>query len=187
MSHNHIDRPRHDHRGKTSESLVDKKEVLRVLDIKEGQTILDAGCGDGYMAKEFAERVESTGKVYALDVDEIAIENLRKTAGTDIIKPVIGDISTGTSLEESSMDLIYISNVLHGFSESQMAGFARETRRLLKTGGILAILELKKEEMPFGPPINIRLSPGELKEKLPLKPKDTIDIGNYLYLQLLEK
>ena len=187
MSHHHAHGHEHEHRGKTSESLVDKEEVLRALNITEGQTILDAGCGDGYMAKDFAQRVRSTGKVFAMDVDETAIENLKKTAGTKILEPVTGDISTRTALEPSSMDLIYISNVLHGFSESQMAGFARETLRLLKPGGILAVLEFKKEETPVGPPINIRLSPEEIEGKFPLTSRGTINIGDYLYLQLLEK
>lgn len=187
MCHQPTDRPKHEHKGKTSESLVDKEKVLRSLNIREGQTVLDAGCGDGYMAIKFAGKVKSTGKVYAMDVDEKAVENLKKTAETNILKPVIGDISARTAFEESSMDLIYISNVLHGFSESQMAGLTRETQRLLKPGGILAILEFKKEEMPFGPPIDIRLSPRELTGKFPLTPKGTIDIGDYLYLQLFEK
>ena len=68
-----------------------------------------------------------------------------------------------------------------------MAGLAGETRRLLKPGGILAILEFKKEEMPVGPPMNIRLSPEELRSKFPITPGKTIDIGEYLYLQLFQK
>lgn len=185
--HHHEDRPRHEHKGKTSESLVNKEEVLRALNITEGQAVIDAGCGDGYMSKEFAKLVKSSGRVYAMDTDETAIEDLQKNAGSDIIQPVLGDISTRTALKEASIDLIYISNVLHGFSESQMAGLAAETHRLLKPGGILAILEFKKEEMPVGPPVNIRFAPGELKEKFPLKPNNTIDIGAYLYLQLFQK
>ena len=121
MSHHHrSDRPKHEHKGKTSENLLDKEEVLRFLNITEGQTILDAGCGDGYMAKKFAELVKSTGKVYAMDVDETAIENLKKTAGTDILEPVTGDISTRTAIEESSIDLIYISNVFKCFYVAQL-------------------------------------------------------------------
>lgn len=185
--HHHEDRPRHEHKGRTSESLVDKKELLKALNITEGQTVLDAGSGDGYMSREFAKLVKSNGRVYAMDTDETAIENLRRTLDTDIIQPVTGDISARTALEESSIDLIYISNVLHGFSESQMDGLAGETQRLLKPGGILAILEFKKEEMPVGPPVNIRLSPEELKENFSFTPKNTVDIGNYLYLQLFQK
>ena len=48
---------KHEHKGKTSEKFLDKQAVLKALDIKQGQSILDAGCGDGYMTKEFAKLV----------------------------------------------------------------------------------------------------------------------------------
>lgn len=46
---------KHHHQGKSSESLLDKAQILASLSITPGQVILDAGCGNGYMAKEFAE------------------------------------------------------------------------------------------------------------------------------------
>ena len=58
---------KHHHRGKSSESILDKVAILKALDVRTGQTILDAGCGNGYMAKEFAELTGETGKVYALE------------------------------------------------------------------------------------------------------------------------
>ena len=54
----------HRHRGKTSESFLNKDIILKELDILPGQTILDAGCGNGYMAKEFSKILNNTGKVY---------------------------------------------------------------------------------------------------------------------------
>jgi len=184
----HKDSPRHEHRGKSSERFLDRNEILSFLNIAGGQTVLDAGCGNGYMAKEFAKLVKSTGKIYAMDADKRAIGNLRNTAGTDIIEPVVGDITTRTNLQESSMDLIYISNVLHGFSEADVAGFVAEIQRLLKPGGIMAVVEFKKEEeTPVGPPLEIRLSPAELKGKIPLTPVKTADIGQYSYIQLFQK
>lgn len=67
----------HHHRGKTSESMLDKKIIIDALSLVPGQTIIDAGCGNGYMAKEFAELVKASGKVYALDIDSIVIDQLK--------------------------------------------------------------------------------------------------------------
>ena len=86
----------HEHKGKSSRKLLDKKgreAILSHLNITEGQTIVDAGCGDGYMAKEFARLVKSRGRIFALDTDETAIESLKKTSKTYIIKPVVADIT----------------------------------------------------------------------------------------------
>ncbi len=177
----------HHHRGKSSESLFNKEVILKELDMVPGQTILDAGCGNGYMSKEFSRLVKGSGKVYALDPDTSAIEILeQESKGTNII-PILGDITKTTALESSSIDLIYVSTVLHGFSRSEVGGFQEEVKRLLKPHGILAIVEIKKEPTPFGPPLDIRFSPQELKEMIPLVPLKTVEIGQFFYMQTFEK
>ena len=64
--------------------------------------------------------------------------------------------------------------------------FQKEIERLLKPEATLAILEMKKEDTPFGPPLNLRYSPEELKQMIKLFPKTTIEIGQYFYMQLFE-
>jgi ubiquinone/menaquinone biosynthesis C-methylase UbiE len=67
--------------------------------------------------------------------------------------------------------LIYLSTVLHGFSEDQRNNFLVEEKRLLKPKVRLAIIEIQKQDTPFGPPLDIRFSPEELKEIINLTPK----------------
>jgi ubiquinone/menaquinone biosynthesis C-methylase UbiE len=176
----------HHHRGKSSESFLDKGIILRELNILPGQTILDAGCGNGYMSKEFSRILNNTGKVYALDPDREAIEALRRqTEGTNI-EAIIGDITRTTPLEASSIDLIYLSTVFHGFSRDEIRSFQKEARRLLKPHARLAVVEIQKESTPFGPPIGMRFSPEELKQILTLVPLFTVEVGKYFYMQLFE-
>jgi ubiquinone/menaquinone biosynthesis C-methylase UbiE len=175
------------HRGKSSESLLDKDQILASLSITLGQVILDAGCGNGYMAKEFGKLTGRTGKVYALDSDPISIDVLKsETVGTNI-EPLVGDITEETKLAASSIDLIYLSTVIHGISKAQMEGFLREVKRLLKPDGRLAIVEIKKEETPFGPPLEIRFSPEELRQRIDFTPAQLIDVGQYFYMQIFNK
>jgi ubiquinone/menaquinone biosynthesis C-methylase UbiE len=177
----------HHHRGKSSEKFLDKDIILKSLDFFPGQTILDAGCGNGYMAKAFAGLLNKTGKVYALDPDRQAIAVLAEETKETQIIPLVGDIDKPTELKESTIDLIYISTVLHGFSKSQIEGFQKEIWRLLKPNGILAIVEIKKENTPFGPPLDMRFSPQELKELIPLCPIKTIEAGQFFYMQIFKK
>ena len=177
----------HHHAGKSSEHYLNKKIILKELNILPGQIILDAGCGNGYMSKEFSRILKNTGKIYAIDPDKKAIEILKEeTKGTNITT-ILGDITKTTELEELSLDLIYLSTVFHGFSKSQIDGFQKEVRRLLKPNGILAIVEIKKEPTPFGPPLDIRFSPQELREVITLFPKKMVEAGQYFYMQLFEK
>ncbi|MDY7034663.1 MAG: class I SAM-dependent methyltransferase [Thermodesulfobacteriota bacterium] len=180
------ERQSHQHRGKFTEGLLDSGMILKALNIKSGQTILDAGCGNGYMSKLFSDEVSHSGKVYALDPDKYSIEVLKNESKGSNIEAMEGDITTQTSLSQSSMDLIYISTVIHGFSKKQIQGFLCEIKRLLKPDSNLAIVEIVKKETPFGPPMELRFSPEELKEVVPLTPLNTIQVGAHFYMQIFQ-
>lgn len=180
-------RAMHEHKGKSSERLLDKGKILAALPVFAGQTVLDAGCGDGYMAMEFARLVGETGRVYAMDADSASIEAHKARLAAHAIEALTGDITATTHLPAGSMDLIYLSAVLHGFSEEQMHGFVQEAQRLLKPQGVLAILEIKKEKTAFGPPLAIRISPQELISRMPLAAGAMVEINDSFYLQRFAK
>ena len=176
----------HSHKGKSSESFLDKNIILGAMQIVPGQTVLDAGCGNGYMAREFARLLEGKGKVIALDVDGEAVAALREETEGSIIEAMEGDMTARTALEDASMDMIYLSTVVHGFPPDKMAGFVAEVKRLLKPRGCLAIMEIQKKEMPFGPPLEKRFTPEELQRVIGLTPLKTVEVGPHFYLQLFE-
>ena len=177
---------KHHHEGKSSESFIDKDIILRELNILPGQSILDAGCGDGYMSKEFSRVLNNTGKVYALDPDREAIEKLKEETKGSNIETIEAEITKETPIKESSIDLIYLLTVFHGFSKVQIVNFQEEVKRLLKPNAHLAIVEIQKQDTPFGPPLEIRFSPEELKQTMNLTPKSLVEIGQYFYMQIFE-
>ena len=107
------------HRAKFTEGLLDTERILKALNIRAGQTILDAGCGTGYMARLFSKEAAPSGKVYALDTDKFFISTIEKEAQGTAIQAVAGDITGTTPLRESSVDLVYVSTVIHIFSPKQ--------------------------------------------------------------------
>jgi len=78
----------------------------------------------------------------------------------------------------------YLSTVVHGFSPEQFSGFKTEVKRLLSPQGRLAVVEIVKRATPFGPPLDRRLSPEDLKSSLDLIPLATVDVGEYFYMQI---
>jgi ubiquinone/menaquinone biosynthesis C-methylase UbiE len=175
------------HRGKFTEDLLDSERILEALNIQAGQIIVDAGCGNGYMSKLFSKRVDPSGRVYALDPDTHSIKVLRDETQGMNIETIEGDITKTTLVKESSVDLIYISAVIHAFSKNQMQGFLQEVKRLLKPGAKLAIVEIEKKKTPFGPPLELRYSPEELRETVPLVPVNTVQAGEHFYMQIFRK
>lgn len=160
--------------------------ILKSLHIKEGQTILDAGCGNGYMSKVFSDAVSPSGKVYALDYDRQFVEVLRNETQGSNIEILEADITKPTPISPSSVDLIYISTVIHIFSKKQMQGFINEAKRLLKPDSLLAVVEMEKKELLFGPPPELKYSPEELMETIPLLPASTVQVGEHFYMQIFQ-
>jgi len=172
---------------KFSEGLLDGEIILKNLKINLGQTILDAGCGNGYMAKKFSVLVGNNGKIYALDPDKESINKLRKEVEKTNIEALVGDITKTTEIEKGSIDLVYLSTVFHIFSDTQIVGFEKEVKRILKPRAKLAIINIKKENTPFGPPVEMRSSPEELRQKLSFTPRELIEVSEHFYMQLFTK
>ncbi|MCK4308341.1 methyltransferase domain-containing protein, partial [candidate division WOR-3 bacterium] len=59
------------------------KEFLRDIGIREGQTVLDFGCGSGYYTIPAAKIVGSNGKVYALDKDGEKLKEVAEMAASE--------------------------------------------------------------------------------------------------------
>ncbi|MHC1745485.1 MAG: hypothetical protein AB9873_21010 [Syntrophobacteraceae bacterium] len=94
------------------------------------------------------------------------------------------DITKLISINQASLDIIYISTAIHGFPKQQLHVFLCESEQLLNPNGILTIVEIEKKETPFGPPLNIRFSMQELMEIVPMAPMCSIQAEEYFYMQL---
>jgi ubiquinone/menaquinone biosynthesis C-methylase UbiE len=145
----------------------DPELVFAALGLKQGDVLLDLGCGPGDYAIEAAKVVGDSGTVHGLDRSEEAIERLTKQAksqGLGNIKPVVSDITRPLPIDYACIDMCLMATVLHVPDVVRSEdGLLEEIRRVLKPCGRVAIIECKKEDMPIGPPLSIRLSPQEVE------------------------
>ena len=153
--------------GKSSYDLVDHEKVLRELKLRKGMNFLDMACGPGDYAVAVARRLGNEGVVYAADFWVEALVRLQKKAETQNlanIRTIVGNVSRRLPVEASTMDVCFIAAVLHDFVREGVAFEALdEAARVLKPGGVLAVLEFKKIDGPPGPPLEIRLAPEEVE------------------------
>jgi ubiquinone/menaquinone biosynthesis C-methylase UbiE len=142
--------------------------VFDEINLKPGETFLDLGSGTGDYSIYAAKIVGVSGTIYAIDKWAELVTNLVATShsqGLDNVFGVTSDITAPLPLKDNCVDVCFISTVLHIVNTSDTKGLLdplfREVRRVLKPTGSLVIIECKKEELPFGPPFHMRLSPKE--------------------------
>ncbi len=115
------------------------KKRVKKFGIMEGMTVVDYGCGPGRYATKIAEIVGEKGKVYALDIHELAIEAVgSKIKKYDIanIQPVLIN-GYDSTLPDDTADVVYAIDMF--FMIKEPAAFLGELRRIVKKDGRLVI------------------------------------------------
>jgi ubiquinone/menaquinone biosynthesis C-methylase UbiE len=157
MKHSHVFKPEHVAVLEAEDRKIwqNPDEIIGAIELHPGFVAADLGCGSGYFTVPLAQRVK---KVYAIDIQDEMLEFLKKKIKKMKImniEPLLsrpGEIPLG----DESIDLLLSVNTLHEFrSKDKMI---REMIRVVKKGGKLLIVDFKKEETEFGPPVEIRVS-----------------------------
>ncbi|MDA1258159.1 MAG: class I SAM-dependent methyltransferase [Chloroflexi bacterium] len=168
---------------------VDPNYVVAELPLRTFHFVADIGCGPGYLTIPLAKYLYD-GKVYAIDVQQGMLDIVEREAKAAHVQNVETVLSRETKLplEDNSVDLALMSNVLH--EASYPTRLIRDAARIVKKGGWIAILEWRKQEMRVGPPLDERVAQEdveEILEKLELTVKARRIIGDIRYLLLVEK
>ena len=179
----------HMHHGKTSKNILSAGEVLKATELKLGDNFLDAGCGDGYISLEASSIVGDKGSVYALDVYPESIETVKKeikTRNLGNMEAILADITKIIPLDAEIIDVVLMANVLHGFvAEREVEEVMNNISRVLKPGGVFAVVEFRKIEGNIGPPYDVKVSPEDVFNILlehGFDISDTQLVGKYHYI-----
>lgn len=142
-------------------------EVIRAIDVKADQTIADIGAGTGYFTLPLAAAVGKRGRVFALDSQLEMLNILSKKlhgAAKENVEPLHAR-ADDTFLSSARCDLVFMANVWHEFPDR--AAVLRESKRILKSLGRIAILDWRPDVEPeHGPPLSHRLSGQSALEEL---------------------
>jgi ubiquinone/menaquinone biosynthesis C-methylase UbiE len=112
--------------------------VLVEVGIKTGFQVLDYGCGPGSYITLLAQLVGRAGKIYALDINPLAIRAVRRLVSKKGLVNVETILSGGdTGLPSSSVDVVLLYDILHDLDEP--ARVLEEVHRVLRKGGILSV------------------------------------------------
>ena len=90
--------------------------MVDMLNVEKGATVLDLGCGTGYLTKVLSERVGPEGKVVAVDPDGERLKIAREKYSASNIEYIQADDKT---FPPGQYDLIFSNIVIHWISDKR--------------------------------------------------------------------
>jgi ubiquinone/menaquinone biosynthesis C-methylase UbiE len=114
-------------------------ERVKTFGIKEGMTVVDYGCGPGRYTVRYSRLVGDKGKVYAVDIHELAIEAVRSKMVRYNLRNVEPVLAWGcrSGLPDNVADVVTAIDMFRAVTEP--ATFLGELRRITKEAGTLII------------------------------------------------
>jgi ubiquinone/menaquinone biosynthesis C-methylase UbiE len=144
----------------------DPESVLGTIEIRPDSVAVDLGCGSGFFTVPLSRKAK---KVYGVDVQKQMLELLEAKIRRLGITNIELRLATATDipLKTEGVDLIVSINTLHEFE--RRTPMIEAMRRVLRPGGRALIVDFKRKETGFGPPVAIRVSEDEARRLFEMK------------------
>jgi ubiquinone/menaquinone biosynthesis C-methylase UbiE len=109
--------------------------------IQPGDTAVDLGCGPGFFTIDMARLVGANGRVIAVDLQSQMLAHVRRKAlKRNVMDRIeLHQCASGSLELTAEADFILAFYMVHEVPDA--AGFFKETRKILKKGGHLLIVE----------------------------------------------
>ncbi len=117
--------------------------ALENIAIAKTTEVLDLCCGAGQTTRFL---VRSSDRVTGLDISPVAIERAKKNVPQ--AKYVEG-LAQKMPLDDNQFDLVHTSSALHEMTTEELEQILQEVYRVLKPGGIFALVDFHPPTNPF--------------------------------------
>lgn len=121
-----------------------RHEIVAATGVKPGMTVADIGAGTGLFTRLFSQKVGEYGKVYAVDISKVFVDNILRISREKQQHNVVGVVNSvaDVSLPPRSVDLAFICDTYHHF-EKPLA-MMKSIRRALRPGGSVVVIDFRK-------------------------------------------
>ena len=112
---------------------------LKLVNIQDGWTILDVGCGGGFTIRRLFKRSKDA-QVYGIDISEESVAKAKKVNAEVLDKQVFVTLGSAEKLpyDDAKFDLVTAVETVYFWPN--LPGCLQEVHRVLKPGGKFAIL-----------------------------------------------
>jgi demethylmenaquinone methyltransferase/2-methoxy-6-polyprenyl-1,4-benzoquinol methylase len=122
-----------------------------MLDVEEGNYVLEIGFGTGQSILALAQSVGSSGRVWGIDISEGMISrsqtNISRADHSGRINLVCGD-AMALPFRSGFCDRVFMSFALELFDATGMLTVLSECQRVLRDGGKICVVALAKQANP---------------------------------------
>jgi arsenite methyltransferase len=142
------------------------QEVIKALNIKEGEVIADIGAGSGYFTVCLARPVGEKGRIYAVDVSPDMIVHLNRRVRDLKLRNVVTILCAPDDplLADASVDRFFVCDTWHHINGHPK--YLGLMKRMLKPGGQVIMVDFKKAKTPVGPPMEMRIDRDDLVREM---------------------
>jgi demethylmenaquinone methyltransferase/2-methoxy-6-polyprenyl-1,4-benzoquinol methylase len=128
-----------------------KAYTVAVANLREGDRVLDIAGGTGDLARAFARKVGSTGRVVHTDINEAMLRTGRdRLLDEGLALPTTLCDAEKLPFKDGSFDLVSVAFGLRNMTHKEQA--LAEMARVLREGGRLLVLEFSKVAEPLRKP-----------------------------------
>lgn len=121
--------------------------LFDAMKIEKGSWAADLGSGDGDYTISMSPVVGESGRIFAVDIKDDALDDLRRRIydrGIGNVTPIYS-VPGNPMLPSNSLDAILVRNAYHEFQNYM--SMLQHMKQALKPGGRLVIAEFKGEEV----------------------------------------
>jgi ubiquinone/menaquinone biosynthesis C-methylase UbiE len=119
------------------------RDLAVAAGIRNGDRVLDVGCGTGYFVRMLAEQVGSQGSVVGVDAaPEMVAHAASRSRSAANVSFEVGSAGA-LSFPDASFDVVVSSLTMHHLDHADQLPAVGEMRRVLKPGGRLLIAEFQ--------------------------------------------
>lgn len=122
-------------------------QIFQWAEIGNGDTVADVGCHEGYLSVRLSKKVGEDGLVYAVDVRQDRLNNLKdnlEERKLDNVETVLGDYDN-PKLPKNKLDVVFVIDTYHEMDDYMT--ILGHIKASLKTGGRIVMLEKLKQYM----------------------------------------
>jgi predicted methyltransferase len=140
-------------------------EVVQILALAPGHTVVDLGAGTGYFLPHLAPAVQPGGRVLGLDVEPNMVAYMEKRIARERIAGAATRVvaTTDPGLAAGSVDRVLVVNTWHHLDGR--VEYARKLHQALRPGGFVLVVDYTMETRR-GPPPAARLAPALVADEL---------------------